>query len=272
MQLISHCLKRIYHNIFFLNTGLRCYYSNKSSSIDVSKSSLSKSKGKKKSKSLTMENKFLIIGIGNKDLELSNTRHNAGFICIDQICSNYNLTPKLHKSKLYYECSKKVKDKEYVFIKTNDYINNSGIIINKIIKDIETSKLSFPIKNMLILYDEIGIPLGKVKLVTKPSKSKKRNIGHNGLLNIYSELKTSNVNRLRIGIGPISLDKHNKKYVTEDLKIKDGYLIDYVLSNFDRNELTLLKNTINKRVIKGVNQLIKDEFKFVNAFQVINSK
>lgn len=161
----------------------------------------------------------LIVGLGNPGLQYANTRHNVGFMCIDEIVKS--LGCEFNKNKfngLYAE--KIINGEKIFFLKPQMFINLSGDVIKKYI---DFYKIN--IGDLLIINDDLDMPVGKIKIKTKGSSG-----GHNGLKNIESNLKTSEYKRIKIGIS------NNKMIDTKD----------YVLGKFDSNDKKIINDVVNK--------------------------
>lgn len=161
----------------------------------------------------------LVVGLGNPGLQYANTRHNIGFMCIDEIVQS--LGCEFNKNKfngLYAE--KIINGEKIIFLKPQMFINLSGDVIKKYI---DFYKIN--VDDLLIISDDLDMPVGKIKIKLKGSSG-----GHNGLKNIESNLKTNEYKRIKIGIS------NNKMIDTKD----------YVLGKFDNND----KRIINDVVIK----------------------
>lgn len=168
----------------------------------------------------------LIVGLGNPGKEYENTRHNIGFMMIDYILKDLNITD--YKEKMggkYFETN--INGEKVLFLKPQEYINLSG---NVIIKFMNFYKID--IKDLFVLHDDLDLGVGKFKLREKGGSG-----GHNGLKNIESHLKTKEYNRMKIGIS------NNKNIDTKD----------YVLGKLNKEE----KESLNKIIELGPN-IIKD--------------
>jgi len=128
----------------------------------------------------------LIVGLGNPGQEYENTRHNLGFIVIDQLAQK--LKVELSRKKfngLYYQTSK------YILLKPQTYMNNSGQCIVGFL-----NYFHIPLDNLLVIYDDIALPVGKFRYRQQGSDG-----GHNGLKNIIEMVGSKFFKRLRVGIG-----------------------------------------------------------------------
>lgn len=124
----------------------------------------------------------LIIGLGNPGKEYENTRHNLGFLFIDEI---ENFLPA-------GDAPKGQKNKKIILAKTQTFMNKSGAAVLSLLK-----KFKIKPENVLVVHDDIDILLGKFKL-----SFGRRSAGHKGVESVIKTLKTKNFWRLRIGIQP----------------------------------------------------------------------
>lgn len=133
--------------------------------------------------------KFLIVGLGNIGSEYAGTRHNIGFDIADAFALKHggNFNP----DRLADKCELRWKGKSVILIKPSTYMNLSGRSVKYWM-----DKESIDIKQMLVLLDDLALPLDKIRL--RPSGS---DAGHNGLKSIQEALGTNEYPKLRFGIG-----------------------------------------------------------------------
>lgn len=159
----------------------------------------------------------LIIGLGNPGKEFEGTRHNVGFMVIDEVLKKYNASCSKRKFDGIY-CELTIKMESVIFLKPQKYINLSGEVIKKYI-----NFFKIPIENIFVIHDDLDIPIGKYKL--KPSGS---SAGHNGLKNIELNLGTDEYKRLKIGISN-DRDIDTREYVLGKPSGADKEEIDRVI-------------------------------------------
>ena len=180
----------------------------------------------------------LIVGLGNPGKEYENTRHNVGFMIIDNYLNKHNL--QKFKTKFYGEyLIFDNKTEKIVFLKPQKYMNLSGEVIKSFVKFYKIS-----INDLLIISDDLDMPCGKIRLRSKGSSG-----GHNGLKNIEVNLGTNEYKRLKIGVG------NNKNISTKD----------YVLGKFDKEEKFIMDLVAEKT------EHIIDDFLYFD-FQDLMSK
>ncbi len=168
--------------------------------------------------------KFLIAGLGNIGVEYELTRHNIGFLTLDQLADKFNVS--FESERLAHKCDIKYKGRSIHLIKPTTYMNLSGKAINYWL-----TKLKIPKNNLLVVTDDTALPFGKLRMREKGSDA-----GHNGLKNIELVIGGNDYPRLRFGIGDNFLG---------------GQKTDYVLGKFPTRELDQLADAI-----KTANQMI----------------
>lgn len=168
-----------------------------------------------------MSAKFLIAGLGNIGNEYHNTRHNIGFDIADAFVQKHEGIFK--SDRLADVAGIKYKGRQVIVIKPTTYMNLSGRAVLYWMMKEKIEK-----ENILVLVDEIALPLSKLRL--RPSGS---DAGHNGLKNINELLGTDKYPRLRFGIGN---------------NFPKGMQVDYVLGKWTGEELPIVKNKVEKCV------------------------
>jgi len=164
---------------------------------------------------------FLIAGLGNIGPEYIGTRHNIGFDIVDSLVQKHNGQFSIERLAAVAEI--KLKGNVLICIKPSTYMNLSG----KAVKYwIDKKKIS--LERILIVADEIALPLNKLRL--KPGGS---DAGHNGLKSIHEALNSNSYPRLRFGVGN---------------DFPKGTQVDYVLGKWGNAELPLVKLKIEKSV------------------------
>jgi PTH1 family peptidyl-tRNA hydrolase len=165
--------------------------------------------------------KFLIVGLGNIGSDYAGTRHNIGFDIAD--CLAHKHGAFFTVERLAEKTEVKWKGKILIIIKPTTYMNLSGRSVKYWI-----DKEKVPLENVLVLVDELALPLSKIRL--RPSGS---GGGHNGLRSIEEVLQTDKYPRLRFGIGN---------------NYPRGMQAEYVLSRWFPEEKALVKQKVEKCV------------------------
>jgi len=145
--------------------------------------------------------KYLIVGLGNIGDEYQNTRHNIGFQVLDALAaaSNAIFTPRRYGDVASF----KYKGREFILIKPSTFMNLSGNAVNYWL-----TKEKISVENMLIIVDDLALPMGSIRMRPKGSDG-----GHNGLAHITSVLGTDEYARIRVGIGNNFSRGQQKNYV-----------------------------------------------------------
>lgn len=132
------------------------------------------------------------VGLGNPGEQYAQTRHNLGFWVIDSLACELNI--RLSRTLLRHCWSERVSWKEQtdlLLAKPRTYVNRSGKAVAEIVRE-----LSVPPKQIVLIYDDLNLPLGTVRLRAKGSAG-----GHNGMKSIIEALGTHEFPRIRIGLG-----------------------------------------------------------------------
>ena len=185
-----------------------------------------------------------LIGLGNPGKKYSKTRHNIGFLILENLSKKYN-SNFLLKDKLKSSFSEfKIKDCTYRLFLPNTFMNNSGDAVRAIV---DWYKIN--LDQIFIIVDDKDLPLGKIRFRKKGSSG-----GHNGLKSIIEKLQTHDFNRIRIGIGSPPSIKGTSSCNT----------ISHVLGNITLEEDSIL-DKVYKRVIESLEQItIKKEEHIIN--------
>ena len=161
--------------------------------------------------------RYLIVGLGNPGDEYGNTRHNIGFMVLDALAKASNA---VFQDKRYgFVAEMSVKNCQLVLLKPTTYMNLSGNAVRYWM-----NKEKIEPEQLLVIADDLALPLGKIRLRGKGS-----NGGHNGLGNIMDTIGTQEFARLRFGIG-------------NDFPI--GAQIKFVLDPFPPEEQAILDERI----------------------------
>jgi len=162
---------------------------------------------------------YLIVGLGNPGDKYAKTRHNVGFITLDYIAQKLNI--KINKSKFKaLVCDTELNGKRVLFMKPQTFMNNSGEAVREAV-----DFYKIPIENVIIIYDDISLQPGKMRIRLKGSDG-----GHNGIKSIIYHLNSNEFPRIKIGVGA----KPNPEYD----------LADWVLGNIPEDEQEVMLNCI----------------------------
>jgi PTH1 family peptidyl-tRNA hydrolase len=165
--------------------------------------------------------KFLIAGLGNIGSEYAGTRHNIGFDILDALILKHH--SGFVSSRLGDLAEIQWKTKIMFCIKPSTYMNLSGKAVKYWM-----DKEKIPIERVLIVVDDVALPLSRIRL--RPSGSTS---GHNGLFSVQQELGSDAYPRLRFGVGN---------------DFPRGMQVDYVLGKWLQTELPLVRLKVEKSV------------------------
>jgi PTH1 family peptidyl-tRNA hydrolase len=184
----------------------------------------------------------LIVGLGNPGIEYQFTPHNAGFLAIDRIAEVCGATIANRRGKAL-TARTTLAGQDVLLAKPETFMNLSGLSIAALLKELE---LGMPAEELIVLYDELAIPLGQIRIRERGSAG-----GHNGVKSILSSLGTEEFIRVRIGVG--------KPPTQTGREIKAGGT-DYLLSPMRKMMLQELDEVLDQAV-RAVEMILKDGVK-----------
>ena len=166
---------------------------------------------------------YIIVGLGNFGIEYNETRHNAGFMAVDRLVqkNGFDISRVKFKSKTGETL---INGKRCLAIKPTTYMNNSGEAVAEAI-----NFYKIPIENVIVIYDDISLEPGKLRIRRKGSDG-----GHNGIKSIIALTGSDEFPRIKIGVGK----KPNPNY----------NLADWVLSKFSEEDKKALEPALEKTV------------------------
>jgi len=168
----------------------------------------------------------LIVGLGNPGKTYAHNRHNAGFQCL-------NYFARLHSIRFdRRQCRAKVglaevRDDKLLLAKPGTFVNLSGNSVAGLVH-----KHKIPLSNLLVIYDDLDLPLGKIRLRQSGGSG-----GHKGMNSIISALGSEDFPRIRVGIG---------RPQAEEQSMSEDAIVNYVLSDFSPQEEATIKPVIVK--------------------------
>lgn len=169
---------------------------------------------------------LLFVGLGNPGLEYKKTRHNAGFMFLDEAIKDFEKEFKLDKKLKGYISIFKIENEAVCFLKPTTFMNLSGESVRLV-----RNFYNIEIDNIYIIHDDMSFPIGTIKMKTKGSSA-----GHNGIKSIIENLSSDEFNRIKIGVS----------------RPKNGDVVDYVLGKFSNEDESEIMN-----VIKNAHDIIK---------------
>lgn len=190
---------------------------------------------------------WAVVGLGNPGRRYSDTRHNVGFLFIRELAKEWKV--RLRKKKFLSKAVVvKIKEEEVLLAMPQTYMNNSGLAVKIMI---EGSHLR-P-EHLIVIYDDLDISLGEIRVRKEGGAG-----SHKGMISIIKEIQTTQFPRIRVGIGPLSMDEDAVHYVLSSFKKKEKPHLEQSLKK-TREALDLIlagetekaMNVYNQRVKKG---------------------
>ena len=182
----------------------------------------------------------LVIGLGNIGDKYCFTRHNVGFMVLDKWALNNNLPFKEDKKLKCFIAKFRFNGEDVILAKPTTFMNLSGESAIAI-----ANYFKIDLKDVLIIYDDLSLDLGRLRFRANGSDG-----GHNGIKSIIKHLGTSNIHRLKVGIGP------QPPIPSES----------FVLQNFSKEQSEILKEALKRSVDAVEYYLTNGIEKAQNAF------
>ncbi len=176
---------------------------------------------------------YLIVGLGNPGAKYETTRHNAGFLCIENMENELDFKAK----KLKFHAligDTKIANKKVLVMKPQTMMNNSGTAVGEC-----ASFYKIPSQNIIVIFDDISLEPGKLRIKRKGSAG-----GHNGIKSIIAHLGSEEFPRIKLGVG-------KKPHPDYDLA-------DWVLSNFPKKDIPLMREAMDN-ALGALEMMIKGD-------------
>lgn len=179
------------------------------------------------------------VGLGNPGRKYEETRHNVGFMVMDQLADLCHVA--FDQEKFSAQFTKfKFKGEDVILLKPTTFMNNSGLALRQCMDFYKIST-----KDVLVIYDDVDLPVGKIRLRQKGSAG-----GHNGIKSIIECIFTNEFDRIRVGIG-------------KDPQID---MVNWVLGKFTSEEKPILKEAIEKSAQAAYYSLTHSFMDTMNAY------
>lgn len=176
---------------------------------------------------------YIVVGLGNPGMVYENTRHNAGFIAVDEAVKT--MGAEFTKRKFNAEIAEIKKDgKRIIFIKPQTFMNNSGEAVEAI-----SSFYKIKPQNIIVLFDDISLDVGRLRIRKNGSDG-----GHNGIKSIIACTGSQDFARIKIGIGA-------KPHPDYDLA-------DWVLGKFSKEDREKIDDAA-QRAVKALSLMLSGE-------------
>jgi PTH1 family peptidyl-tRNA hydrolase len=172
----------------------------------------------------------LIVGLGNPGESYKNTRHNLGYRVVDSLASKINKSFKPGKGNYLFCEIEEEKEKRFFLLKPLTYMNVSGEVVVDALDHFSLSQ-----ENLLVLCDDINLPLGKIRIREKGTDG-----GHKGLKSIIYNLNSIFFARLRMGIGEAPEGMELEEFVLREFSEKEKQTVEKMIEK----ACTAVENTL----------------------------
>jgi PTH1 family peptidyl-tRNA hydrolase len=184
---------------------------------------------------------YVVVGLGNPGPEYVWTPHNAGFMAIDRIAAQEGVVVGNRRCRAM-TATCRIAGREVILAKPETFMNLSGLSIAALVKEFKAD----PARDLLVIYDELDLPLGTLKIRERGSPA-----GHNGARSVTSALGTQEWLRLRIGVG----QNLPPEAIAAGAGRRGGK--DYLLSPMRKADLAVLDEVLD-RVATATRRMVQD--------------
>lgn len=193
------------------------------------------------------EDTFILVGLGNPGERYSGTRHNIGFMIVDEFARQYDCPVNLEK---WEALSARISlfDRKVCFVKPLTYMNLSGKAVSRFF-----DFYKIPLQNLLVIHDDLDMRPGRVKLTLGGGHG-----GHNGIRSLVQYLGGKEFYRLKIGIG-----RPGQDLVHPDIPVED-----YVLGKLSKEEKEKVAGRM-ETLVQGIRYFLQDDVS--KAMNLLNS-
>jgi len=164
--------------------------------------------------------------LGNPGKAYARNRHNIGFRCLNHLAKLHSIQVKKHQCQSQVGVGR-IASAEVLLAKPKTFVNLSGEAVGSLMR-----KYKIPVSDLIVIYDDLDLPLGKLRL--RPGGSAG---GHKGIKSIISALGSKDFCRIKVGIGRPT-DEDGNPLSDEDV------IVGYVLSDFTPEEDRAIKPAI----------------------------
>ncbi len=177
---------------------------------------------------------MVVVGLGNPGPKYAETRHNVGFWSIDSIAAEHSIdVSSRNKATVVGEGT--IAEQRVVLVRPRTFVNRSGEAATYLL-----ARYRIPSDKLLIIYDDINLPLGKLRLRVRGSAG-----GHNGIKSIIEALGSEEFPRLRIGIGRPSTGQDQISHVIGAMSTEERKVADEMLERVDQTVSAILTDGID---------------------------
>jgi PTH1 family peptidyl-tRNA hydrolase len=190
----------------------------------------------------------IVVGLGNPGPEYVWTPHNAGFLAIDRLASQYGVSVQNRRCKALTAIlpgTARIANREVILAKPETFMNLSGASVAALLKEFQIGPEARD-TSLVVLYDDLDLPLGTMKIKERGSPA-----GHNGARSIIASLGTNEWLRIKIGVGP----DLPPEAIAAGAKRRGGK--DYLLDPMSKRDLAVMDEVLDK-VATAVRRIIEE--------------
>ena len=186
-----------------------------------------------------VQDRLLIVGLGNPGRKYAGNRHNAGFHCLDRLADAYHMAFDGKRDKAELAIGR-IAGRRVILAKPQTYVNGSGESVGALARFYKVEP-----GDVLVIYDELDLPQGTIRLRPRGSSG-----GHRGMQSIIEHLGTREFPRLRVGIGRPPGKMEPKAYVLQDFGAEELVVMEEVY----RRAITAVETLIQEGVQDAMNR------------------
>ena len=186
---------------------------------------------------------YTIVGLGNPGGEYEHTRHNTGRRMVELVAENNHIELKEKKKPDLQVGTGDIEGLGVRVVLPDTFMNNSGRAVVPYIKSVSAAK------KLLVVYDEIDLPLGTVRVTVGGSGA-----GHNGIQSIARSIKTKDFIRIRVGVAKPGKKKGS---VVAKKPVGEKAVLDHLLGKFTKGEREKLDSSIYTRVELAISTILE---------------
>lgn len=183
----------------------------------------------------------MIVGLGNIGTQYDETRHNTGFMVVEQLARDYHLGAFTHLKQEAVAASGVINGEKVMLVKPTTFMNDSGRAVGPLVDYYDLA-----LDDLVIVNDDLDMPVGKVRLKTHGASG-----GHNGLKSIINVLGTKDFNRVKVGID----------------HPQHGTVVSHVLGKFTKEERPVFEQSVEVAEHALVDWINGEDFaKLMNSY------
>jgi PTH1 family peptidyl-tRNA hydrolase len=175
---------------------------------------------------------YLVVGLGNPGPKYAGTRHNIGFVVVEELARRHGLSFSQKQANAEVARSR-IAGTPVILAKPLTYMNDSGRAVQALARYYKV-----PNYQVLVVYDDFALPLGTLRIREKGSAG-----GHNGVTSIIQHLGTQGFPRLRVGVDRPVQAQHST--------------VDWVLGRFTKDEQAVMQPTV-PRAAEAIEAILRD--------------